>query len=381
MKIESAELHFLEIPFRLSISHGARAGRTYSDSLVLKIDCGGAFGFGEAVARDYVSGVLGSAAGFRDEAAQVVTKLLATLRGSSLTWEEAAGRLAAISCAPPALPLLCAVESALLSAAAAETGTDPWSVLGMEPVRPTVVYGGVLPMLPLESARTYVEMCAALHLADLKVKVGADQAYNESILTLCRGRLGDSCDIRVDANSAWTSSDAEAQGDICARHGIRVIEQPFPVAAPETDPAAARLVRRGFIIMADEGVLTGSDVRSLAASGLAQVLNLRLSKNGGLMRLLSLAREAEACGLAVQLGCMVGETGILSCMGRLAASLLPRPLYVEGSYDDLLLEQNITRPSFGFGPGGTAPILRGTGMGYLVDEERLAAFSRETRAV
>jgi L-alanine-DL-glutamate epimerase-like enolase superfamily enzyme len=381
MKIESAELHFLEIPFRLSISHGARAGRTYSDSLVLKIDCGGAFGFGEAVARDYVSGVLGSAAGFRDEAAQVVTKLLATLRGRPLTWEEAAGRLAAISCAPPALPLLCAVESALLSAAAAETGTDPWSVLGMEPVRPTVVYGGVLPMLPLESARAYVEMCAALHLADLKVKVGADQAYNESILALCRGRLGDSCDIRVDANSAWTSSDADAQGDICARHGIQVIEQPFPVAAPETDPAAARLVRRGFIIMADEGVLTGSDVRSLAASGLAQVLNLRLSKNGGLMRLLSLAREAEACGLTVQLGCMVGETGILSCMGRLAASLLPRPLYVEGSYDDLLLEQNITRPSFGFGPGGAAPILRGTGMGYLVDEERLAAFSRETRAV
>ena len=75
MKIESAELHFLEIPFRLSISHGARAGRTYSDSLVLKIDCGGAFGFGEAVARDYVSGVLGSAAGFRDEAAQVVVHL------------------------------------------------------------------------------------------------------------------------------------------------------------------------------------------------------------------------------------------------------------------------------------------------------------------
>jgi len=381
MRIESAELHFLEIPFRLSVSHGARTGRTYSDSIILKIDCGGASGFGEAVVRDYVSGALGSADAFREDAVRAVTGFLDPLRGRSLTWKDAAGLLAAISCTPPALPLLCAVESALLSCAAADTGRDPWSVLEMEPVRSTVVYGGVLPMLPLESARKYVQMCAALHLTNLKVKVGADQAYNEDILSLCRGRLGGACDIRVDANSAWTSSDAEAQGDICARHGIRVIEQPFPVAAHQTDKASARFVQRGFRIMADEGVLTALDIRSLAASGLAQVLNLRLSKNGGLTRLLSLAREAEACGLTFQLGCMVGETGILSCMGRLAASLLPRPLYVEGSYDDLLLEQNITKPSFGFGPGGVAPVLRGTGMGYVVDEERLAAFSRETRPV
>ena len=41
--------------------------------------------------------------------------------------------------------------------------------------------------------------------------------------------------------------------------------------------------------MADEGVLTAADVRSLAASGSAQVLNLRLSKNGGLGRVLTLA--------------------------------------------------------------------------------------------
>jgi muconate cycloisomerase len=251
----------------------------------------------------------------------------------------------------------------------------------MEPVRPAVVYGGVLPMLPLEAARKYVDMCAVLKLRDLKVKVSADQAYNDAVLSLCRGRLGDACDIRVDANSAWTASDAEAQGDICERRGVRVIEQPFAARARDTDAAAARLVKRGFRIMADEGVLTASDVRSLAGSGLAQVLNLRLSKNGGLARLLSLAREAEACGLSFQLGCMVGETGILSCMGRIAASLLPRPLYVEGSYDDLLLEKNITLPSFGFGPGGAAPVVRGTGMGYVVDEDRLAAFSLETRPV
>ena len=128
--------------------------------------------------------------------------------------------------------------------------------------------------------------------------------------------------------------------------------------------------------MADEGVLTSADVRSLAESGVAQMLNLRLSKNGGLSRLLALAREAEACGLSYQLGCMVGETGVLSLLGRIAAALLPNPTYLEGGYDDLLLEQNVTVPGFGFGPGGAARIPTGPGMGYRVDEGRLAELSR-----
>lgn len=128
--------------------------------------------------------------------------------------------------------------------------------------------------------------------------------------------------------------------------------------------------------MADEGILSRDDVRSIASRGIYQVLNLRLAKNGGLSRVLMLAHEAETAGLTYQLGCMVGETGILSCLGRLAASLLPRPLYVEGGYDELLLSGNITTESFGFGRGGKAPIIRDRGIGYHVDEKKLAAFSR-----
>jgi muconate cycloisomerase len=106
------------------------------------------------------------------------------------------------------------------------------------------------------------------------------------------------------------------------------------------------------------------------------MLNLRLSKNGGLFRVLSLAREADASGLAYQLGCMVGETGILSALGRMTASLLPRAVYLEGGYDDVLLAGNVTTRSFGFGPGGRAEIVRGRGIGYEVDEQALAKFSR-----
>ncbi|HEY9593845.1 MAG TPA: enolase C-terminal domain-like protein, partial [Spirochaetia bacterium] len=131
--------------------------------------------------------------------------------------------------------------------------------------------------------------------------------------------------------------------------------------------------------MADEGVLTTADVRRLAETGAAQMLNLRLSKNGGIARVLLLAREAESRGMRYQLGCMVGETGVLSAAGRIAAALLPDPAWLEGGYDELLLEDNITVPGFGFGPGGVARIERGRGMGYRVDREKLERFSTARR--
>jgi L-alanine-DL-glutamate epimerase-like enolase superfamily enzyme len=379
MRIENAELHFLEIPFRLAVTHGARADRTSSDSLVLHLSAnGGLHGYGEGVVRDYVSGSLGVGSDFQAEAVRIATALLAPLRGRDISWAEAAAQLAALSCDLRALPILCAVESALLDLAVQEAGGDAYTVLGLSPLRSVVTYGGVLPILPLEQAGMYIEMCAGYVLTDLKVKVGTDTAYNDRMLSLCRKRLGDSCDIRVDANGAWSASDMDAQFEICRRYGVKVIEQPFPVTA-ENAATSARLRGEGFLLMADEGILSRDDVRSIASRGIYQVLNLRLSKNGGLSRVLMLAREAETAGLTYQLGCMVGETGILSSLGRLAASLLPRPLYVEGGYDDLLLSGNVTTESFAFGKGGKAPIIRDRGVGYRVDERKLAAFTRARR--
>jgi L-Ala-D/L-Glu epimerase len=380
MRIESAELHFLEIPFRLSISHGARAGRTVSDSLVLRVTSRGRDGYGEAVVRDYVSGSLGTGSAFQAEAARITSGFLDPLRGRDFSWGEARSHLAALSCPTSALPLLCAVESALLACAVEEEGLDPYAILSMEPARTTVVYGATLPMFPIEVARAYIEQCAALAMTNLKVKVGPDPAYNDAVLALCRRLLGADVDMRVDVNTAWAGIDLGPQMEICSRHGVRVIEQPFPADSGD-GTAAARLVKAGFLIMADEGVLTPDDVDALASSGTAQMLNLRLSKNGGLSRLLALAHAAEERGLSYQLGCMVGETGILSSLGRLAASLLPRPVYLEGSYDEILLGRNITKPGFGFGRGGKAQVTRQPGIGYAVDETALRELSRASLPV
>jgi L-Ala-D/L-Glu epimerase len=376
VRINEAVLHFLQIPFRVSVSHGGRTQRTSSDSLILALSSDGGKGYGEAVVRDYVSGSLGEGADFEREAARIASSLIEPFREKDLSAAEAATSLAVLPCDARALPLVCAMESALLDLASREEKRDVYQLLGMEPVRAVVRFGAVIPFLPLEHARMYLQTCEAYGFPDVKVKLGQDKEYNATFLELCRTSLGDGCDIRVDANGAWAVEDAEHYMALCARCGVRIIEQPFSVSAPGASEALAQMAGRGFKLMADEAVLTGVDVRETARTGCYQILNLRLSKNGGLSRVLALAREADAAGLSYQLGCMVGETGVLSALGRVAASLLPRPLYLEGGYDDVLLKENITTRNFGFGPGGSADVVRGNGNGYTVDEEKLARLTR-----
>jgi len=276
MRLEAAELHFLEIPFRLSITHGARADRTCSDSLVLRLSGRGQTGYGEGVVREYVSGSLGSGEDFQRESVRIISSFLAPLRERELSWQDARALLDGLACDSRSLPLLCAVETALLALAVSEAGVDVYTFLGERPLRTTVVYGGVLPILPLAHARAYLDICAGMRLPNLKVKVGEDRAYTEAILALCQDRLGASCDLRVDANGAWAAEDIDAQIDICGRHGVRVIEQPFPVSSGQNAAASARMMQRGFVLVADEGILDAADVRSIAASGLCGMLNLRL---------------------------------------------------------------------------------------------------------
>jgi muconate cycloisomerase len=91
---------------------------------------------------------------------------------------------------------------------------------------------------------------------------------------------------------------------------------------------------------------------------------------------LRLAAMARAHGLGFQLGCQVGETGILSAAGRHFACSVGPIRYLEGSYDRWLVRERLTRQDLSFGYGGWAPALKGPGLGVNVDR---AAVNRVCR--
>jgi L-alanine-DL-glutamate epimerase-like enolase superfamily enzyme len=375
VRIESAELFALNIPFVMPLSHATHKDRAGCDSVVLQLGADGLLGHGEVVVRDYVSGAVDGGADLLSRVATAARRLLEPLDGRDV--DHAALETVAGSGDPePAdLPVLCGLETALLDLACRSSGRDAYEMLGLEPLRPRVTFSGVVPLFPPEIAARTLAQFARLGTRSFKIKLGPDPAANRAILAACRAAVGPQGELRVDANGGWRVEDAGAHLDACAAAGVTAVEQPFPVTAAGADDALRRGVDRGFLFIADEGFLAERDLDGICRNGTYRMLNFRLAKNGGLTRVLRLARTAAERGIAHQLGCMAGETAILSALGRLAASLLPAPRWVEGGYDRILYAEHLADRDFAFGPDGTAPVIRGAGIGYTVNEERLAALS------
>jgi L-alanine-DL-glutamate epimerase-like enolase superfamily enzyme len=151
----------------------------------------------------------------------------------------------------------------------------------------------------------------------LKVKLGSPDGDLERIRAV-RAAAPDAT-IIADANEGWRGETLGPHLEACAREGFALVEQPLPAA----DDAALAGFRGIVPICADESV---HDRRSLERLvGLYDAVNIKLDKTGGLTEALDMAREAEARGFALMVGCMVG-TSLAMAPGMLLA---PRARFVD----------------------------------------------------
>ena len=73
-------------------------------------------------------------------------------------------------------------------------------------------------------------------------------------------------------------------------------------------------------VMLDESLCGYPDAVRAVERRTADLLNVRLSKCGGIVPSLRIMALARRSGLGVQLGCHPGETGLLSAAGRHVAA-------------------------------------------------------------
>ena len=131
--------------------------------------------------------------------------------------------------------------------------------------------------------------------------------------------LGPWVDLRLDANEAWPAAELLERVEPLRRFSLSVLEQPVPhaeVDGPGRPAAAARRAgdARRIALRLSRRRLRGR------AHATADMLNVRLSKCGGILPSLRIIGLAQRSGLGVQLGCHPGETAILSAAGRHVAS-------------------------------------------------------------
>jgi len=164
-----------------------------------------------------------------------------------------------------------------------------------------------------ETARTRV----AEGFRTLKLKVGTDVTTDVARVRACREGAGPDVALRVDANTGWDCF--EAVRVICALEDagldVELVEQPVG----RHDLAGMAHVRRHVAtpVMADESVFDLDDLVELVRHEAADLVNLKVSKAGGVTPALELAAVARAHGLGVSVGCMVE-----SAVGVSAAALV-----------------------------------------------------------
>jgi L-alanine-DL-glutamate epimerase-like enolase superfamily enzyme len=106
----------------------------------------------------------------------------------------------------------------------------------------------------------------------------------------------------VDANESWSAESVEPLSQSLHEAGVALIEQPLPAGAD----AMLEEITRPVPICADESCHNKSDLEAIASR--YDAVNIKLDKTGGLTAALELQKAAQAAGLEVMVGCMVGTS-------------------------------------------------------------------------
>lgn len=380
MPAPALALYHVRIPMRFSFGH-ARAKRSQADNVFARVTLAdGQVGWGEAVPREYVTGE--SVASVLEQLAAV--DLLAIAPPAGASFEDAARHLYAVDL-PSRLASggklgnasACALETALLDAHARREGRHVASAIAAVPELAALAR----PEPPAEVRQSLTvgdDLEAALERAgspsgpiEVKVKVGFDD--DRARVAKVRARVGEGSDLRLDANGVWSLDQAVARLGELAELRPSSVEEPL---APRALAACAALrARAGVPLMLDESLCTLADARAAADAGAADLFNLRLSKCGGLLGTLRIAAFARSCGIGYQLGCMVGETGLLASLGRAFAARVQGVRHLEASVPEKLLEADVTDASIAIDLATrTSRVPSGPGFGANVLEAAIARY-------
>ncbi len=144
----------------------------------------------------------------------------------------------------------------------------------------------------------------------LKIKVGL--ANDEEIIRAVRSVTDKP--LRVDANEGWKSKE-EALDRInwLATQNVEFIEQPMP--AEQLDDTRWLRERVKIPVIADEA-LAYHDIGTLSTA--YDGINIKLQKNGGLLKSRKLVYTARAHGMRIMLGCMIESSVGISAAAHLS---------------------------------------------------------------
>lgn len=200
--------------------------------------------------------------------------------------------------APTELASRAALESALWDWAGQRTGRPVYDLLSIDPAR-TPLSSYTISIDSPEAIRERVTEARTWPMLKLKL-AGGDQD-RELVDALRSVSLAP---FRVDANEAWGFEEALDKISWLSTVGCELVEQPLPAGSLE---ASARLREASPIpVAADEDAVIDADPEAVCAA--FDLVNIKITRLGGLRRAVEWLHTARRQGCGVMVGCFTEST-------------------------------------------------------------------------
>ncbi len=195
----------------------------------------------------------------------------------------------------------------------------------------------------------------------IKVKVGTRVEEDVERVRMVREAVGGRVRLRVDANQAWSVSEAVRAIKKIERFDPDFIEQ--PVKAEDLKGLAAVTRQVDLPVMADESMHTPFDALRLVEEKAADMFNIKLMKSSGIHEAGKIAAIAEAAEIPCMVGCMAeSNVGITGALHFVLAHRIVR--YADLDCDILLKEKLVRVGGSSVKDGVREPVLS-SGLGIL----------------
>jgi L-alanine-DL-glutamate epimerase-like enolase superfamily enzyme len=315
MTASSVAGHFFAVPVDFRI---ALARIRFSYHLLVQLHADDVTGIGE--------GVLYRT--FPDQVADLFRRVvLPAVEGDdflSSSAAEQAAWLAQLAAGSPALSY--AVDTALWDLRAKKAGKALVDLLGGKRRRHVPITEQVF-IRDWPTAEEELDGILSRGTRRIKVKIGTSPQADLEALRRVRAFVGPGVEIRVDANHAYTLSEGEPLYRALADLGVLALEEPLSLR--DWPSLQALRQRLGLAVMLDESILSLGDLQAAIAQEAIDVLNVKLTRVGGISQALRYAEVCSQHGVEVALGCSE-ELGVGTATIVHLAAALPKVHSVEG---------------------------------------------------
>ncbi len=346
MRIHNAVLNSINIPFAVSFRHSSAERSSTESVLVTMTSATGNVGYGESCPRHYVTGEnLDSVRSFFCAHINAIKKKVCNVV-DLVNWIKM--NKIAIDANPAAM---CAIEMAILDLLGGEENVSIEKLLNLPELEGKFKYTAVLGDSSAGVFRGILRKYLGMGFNDFKIKLSGDIAKDQEKCQIVASEAQTLIRTRFDANNLWDNWKSAV--DYLSKLDIDyfAIEEPLKDKCFNASKKVAR--ESGKKIILDESFLRASQMDELIDHSDLWLINLRVSKMGGILRSLDVIDRARNSGVQLIIGAQVGETSLLT-RAALTVANYAKGLVIaqEGAFGNFLLSADICEPPIMFGRSG-----------------------------